>query len=135
MRRLTASPRRLNPRNRSRTAAKPEESSSTEQGLGKKMGKGAGNSAHLCVFVCFSELKRLKKGTGDRRDGNEHATNVFSSFHKPIFPPKRKKLMGRWHKWCQHPVSQMTAAPPRRRNMRGGEICTASCVLLPVFPD
>lgn len=57
----------------------------------EKRWEGAGNSARLSVFVCFSELKLLR---GDWRDGNEHATNVFSSFHKTIFPPKKKEANG-----------------------------------------
>lgn len=123
-------PRRLNPRNRSSTAAKPEDSSSTEQGLGKRR-EGAGNSARLFVSVRFSELQLLKRGTGTggmemsmRQTPSAHFTNPFSQKKK-----KGKKLMGRWHKWCQHPVSQMTAAPTAAAKYARRLACS-----LPAFP-
>lgn len=89
-----------------------------EQGSGKRW-EGAGNSARLFVFVCFGGLKLFEKGTGTGEMEMSIRQTPSAHFTKPFFPKKRKKLMGRWHKWCQHPVSQMTAAPPRRRNMRG----------------
>lgn len=108
-----------------------------EQGLGKRR-EGAGNSARLFVFVCFSELRLLKKGTGTgememsmRQTPSAHFTNPFSQKKKKEANGQMAQMVsasGFTNDCC----SSAAAKYARRRNMHGvlRALACVSCAAL-----